>query len=161
MTKEEKRKIYLKEYYLKKQEYYKQLNKEYRLKNKEHTLLYWKEYSLKNKEHIKEYKKEYNKNNRNKKNVINAKRRAKKKAATPENANYKIIQVFYNMSNRLTNCLGIPFHVDHLIPLNINGIHHENNLLPVPASVNLSRKKDEIDLSHPFYSHLNFKNLDD
>lgn len=156
LKKQEQRKIYNKEHRLKNKEHIKKQRKEYRLKNKEHLLKEKAEYYQKNKEYIKEKRKEYVKNNPDKINERAARRRAKKKAVTAENANKNIIKTFYKMSSRLSECLGIPFHVDHLIPLNINGIHHEENLLPVPASVNISRKKDEIDLSHPFYSHLDF-----
>jgi transcription initiation factor TFIIIB Brf1 subunit/transcription initiation factor TFIIB len=100
------------------------------------------------------FKKWYNANKG--RHAHNLRKREKQiKEATPKDANLKIIRTFYEMSDRLSKCLGIPFHVDHLVPISRQGQHHETNLLPVPASVNLE-KNNKCDLSHPFYSHLNF-----
>jgi len=138
MTKEE-RKDYDKKYY-----------KNNADKKKEYTKKYYRDNMLK----IKDYHKEYRKNNPDKVNASDAKRRAVKTSATPENANQNIINTFYEMSARLTVCIGIKYHVDHLVPLSKGGKHHEENLLPVPASVNLT-KNGSLDFSHPFYSHIN------
>lgn len=129
--------------------------KKYYQDNKERLTEYNNEFKKSNKEYYKEYDKNWHKNNPHYSAKRNAKRRAMKLEATPEDANPNIIKTFYEMSNRLTKCLRIPFHVDHLIPLIKGGLHHENNLLPVPASVNLS-KHGNLDFSHPFYQHLYF-----
>lgn len=49
------------------------------------------------------------------------------------------IKVFYEAAKRVGNCLGIKFHVDHIIPLSIGGSHHQSNLQWVPQKWNISK----------------------
>ena len=76
-------------------------------------------------------------NNRNK----CAKRRAKIHKASVKLKAYqnKIIKNFYEYSVRLTSKLGIEFHVDHIVPLSIGGLHHPSNLQVVPARWNIRK----------------------
>jgi len=132
-------------------------NKIYYQKNKDRILLNEKEYREKypEKKKLKDYNWWHNVRDKEKKSKINlygANRRSRINGKNPSKDG--IILTMYEMAERLTKCLGIPFHVDHLIPLSKGGEHNKNNLLPVPANVNL-KKKDKIDFSHPYYNHLN------
>jgi hypothetical protein len=59
----------------------------------------------------------------------------------------RIIDSMYDYSQRLTSCLGILHHVDHIIPISRGGYHIHTNMQVLPASIN-SRKKDK--LPHEF-----------
>ncbi len=50
-----------------------------------------------------------------------------------------LIKQFYEYRIRLQDKLGIPFHVDHIVPLSKGGLHHPSNLQVVPASWNRSK----------------------
>lgn len=52
----------------------------------------------------------------------------------------------YQTANRLSKCLGIPFDVDHIIPLSRGGRHDYRNLQVLPRTLNLRK-----------LNHLNFK----
>ena len=49
------------------------------------------------------------------------------------------IRMIYKICRRITKCLGVPHHVDHIVPLYRNGLHHPNNLQILPAKLNLEK----------------------
>lgn len=54
----------------------------------------------------------------------------------------KQIEELYKLSDRLSKCLGIPHHVDHIIPLQgklVSGLHIFSNLRVIPATINLRK----------------------
>ena len=116
--------------------------KEYREKNKERLIVYEKERYVRRKESRAIYIKKWSTENKDKVNAISARRRAAKLNATPAWADKEAIDRMYTVSNFLTNKLGEPHHVDHVIPLqgkNICGLHVEYNLDVIPAVDNLSK----------------------
>lgn len=70
-----------------------------------------------------------------------ARRRARKNRAvvplTP--AEQQRIVALYAEAARRTAETGIAHHVDHDVPLALGGLHHPDNLLVVPASINLAK----------------------
>ena len=75
-------------------------------------------------------------------NAYNAVRSRAKKEATPKWANKEKIQWFYREARRLTEASGMPYHVDHIVPLNsrkVCGLHNEFNLEVIPARINLQK----------------------
>ncbi len=60
--------------------------------------------------------------------------------------------VLRNMAQRLQNCLGIKYHLDHILPLIEGGYHHHLNLQPIPAKFNLD-KGDSLDYNHMSIIH--------
>lgn len=63
----------------------------------------------------------------------------------PDNANRKIIAVFYKTARRLTSITGIRFDVDHMTPFRQNGLHHQSNLLVIPATLNKRKQNRTIE----------------
>jgi hypothetical protein len=64
------------------------------------------------------------------------------KQATPPWANMKYIRLFYEMAKLEEERLGVPVHVDHIIPLkgkNVCGLHVEDNLQLLTAKDNLQK----------------------
>ena len=76
-----------------------------------------------------------------KKNAIEAHRRAAKLQRTPSWANQINIKMFYEVAEVLSRG-GVLFHVDHIVPLKgkeASGFHVENNLQVLPWHQNLRK----------------------
>lgn len=82
---------------------------------------------------------DYKKRTRPKQNACNAKRRARKLNQTPPDADFKKIEEIYEEAKRLEEEKDEPFHVDHKVPLSKGGLHHQDNLEPIPAIDNLRK----------------------
>lgn len=70
------------------------------------------------------------------------KKRANKLQRTPAWADLKEIQAFYTAARWMTDLMGEPYHVDHIIPLKgklVSGLHVETNLQILKASDNLAK----------------------
>jgi hypothetical protein len=119
---------------------YNQNNKEllraYYHKNKSIFLKNSKKYYIKNREKHLEYMKQYRKNNKGRINSLNIRNKKNRKKSLHPQRNEKIIKVFYDMSNRLSKCLGIKFNVDHIFPISKGGWHHEENLQVITEVLN-------------------------
>jgi hypothetical protein len=79
-----------------------------------------------------------------------AKRRARE--AFPVWADRFIVKEMYDLARRRTQCTGIKWEVDHIVPLQsdlVCGLHVEHNLRVVPASVN----RDKGNLRWPDHSN--------
>ena len=79
--------------------------------------------------------------NPEKKNAIEANRRASRLQRTPIWANHANIKMFYEVAEVLSRG-GVLFHVDHIIPLKgkeASGFHVENNLQILPWHQNLRK----------------------
>ena len=50
-----------------------------------------------------------------------------------------IVRGIYEASQRVSECLGVPFHVDHIVPVSKGGTHSPENLQIVPAKWNLQK----------------------
>mgnify|MGYP006270089537 CR=1 FL=1 len=106
---------------------------------------YIKEYHKDNWEVIKSHKRRYIKNNPDKVNAITAKRRSSKINRTPKwlsKNDINQIKMYYSLAKRLSNCLQIEYHVDHIIPLQgkyISGLHVPSNLQVIPSTINFKK----------------------
>lgn len=81
-------------------------------------------------------------NNRDKCNAVNARYRASKLQATPVWANHAEIAKVYKLADMLTALHGVPYHVDHIYPLQgryVSGFHTHQNLQVLPSNVNQSK----------------------
>ena len=105
-----------------------------------------KQYRINNKERDSKYSKQYCKDNRDKVNAKTAKYRAKKLNQSPTltpQENDKML-LYYKISDYM----GPEWSVDHIIPMNKDGIHHPDNIQVTTVEEN-SRKKDRLDYTIP------------
>jgi hypothetical protein len=113
----------------------------YREKGRESSKLWRKKNPTKYKENLENWIKE----NPDKYKLITAKGNSKRRAAEKNNTpdlthNQKlIIETIYLQRIRLEKRLGIPFHVDHVIPISKGGLHIPSNLQVLPAKLNLKK----------------------
>jgi 5-methylcytosine-specific restriction endonuclease McrA len=79
-------------------------------------------------------------------------RRARKEGAVPKNQTPEdsaIIASIYSQAQRVSKCLGVTMHVDHILPLSKGGGHQPSNLQVLPKTTNL-RKSDKLDFQLQF-----------
>jgi len=139
---------YLKEYVKQRREdykeYYQEHYKKYYQNNKKYIIEKTKKWVKNNKKYRKEYYRQWQENNKDKVNVNNSKRRAMKLNQTPLNANmFKILEIYSITSLMNEISINIKWHVDHIKPLSRGGLHHQDNLQVLEASVNL-RKSNKL-----------------
>ena len=95
-----------------------------------------------NREKAREGCRKWNAANRDKRNALDAKRRAAKLQRTPEwltKEHYKQMEDMYTKSHRLFEQLDVKYDVDHIIPLqgdNVSGLHVPWNLQVITAEEN-------------------------
>lgn len=105
-----------------------------------------KEYREKNSKYYREYLRKYYQENKDKFNDYRATRGNRIAQRTPAWANIEAIENIYREARRLSLETGTLYHVDHIIPINgdgISGLHVESNLRIIPATENL-RKKNKV-----------------
>ena len=88
------------------------------------------------------YNKQWARSNRDKRTFTASKRRAAKLQRTAAWADTDAIKSIYAEARRLQKVLGIPMHVDHVLPLQgelVCGLHVESNLQVIPAILNLKK----------------------
>lgn len=122
------------------------------LEKKDHITNVNKKWYFENKEKVRENRRKYAKNNRDKFHIKESIRRARKIENTHELFNPKIHNVYYHMRLRLEKCLGIKYHIDHILPLAKGGYHHHLNLQVIPSDLN-SEKNDNLYFKHPSLVH--------
>ena len=109
-------------------------------RNPESLIVSWKRNY--NKEVAIQRAKEWKKRNPDAVSANQADRRARKVSATPVWANRFFIKEAYSIAKLRTKSTGIVWHVDHIVPLKgkaVCGLHVENNLQVIPASVNYAK----------------------
>jgi len=110
-------------------------------KHRQNSLAWYKNNPVRAKENLENWKKENPERYKLLLRKGSAKRRATKKNNTPDlTLNQKlIIETIYLQRIRLEKRLGIPFHVDHVIPISKGGLHIPSNLQVLPAKLNLKK----------------------
>jgi len=106
------------------------------------------EYNAANREERNRYNSKYAKANPAKNAAAQSRERAKRKAAIHPDLDRKIENTIFELRDRLTAKLGIPFHVDHIIPISRGGRHHHANLKVIPAKLN-QQKSARLDYELP------------
>ena len=88
---------------------------------------------------------EWNAKNKDKKAALQSKRRAAQLQRTPKwltEDDLWMIEEAYHLAQLRTEMLGIPYHVDHIIPLQgkkVSGLHVPSNLQVIPAQENIKK----------------------
>jgi len=70
---------------------------------------------------------------------LRAHHRARLLTLTPSDADKAKIAEFYTMASRLTRITGKPYHVDHIKPLAMGGLHHQDNMVVMFGPLNQSK----------------------
>lgn len=99
-------------------------------------------YQITNAEKLKATSARWRADNKASHNIAAARYRASKYTATPAWADSSLIADKYVQAAAATEIFGVPFHVDHSVPLQsklVCGLHCEKNLKVVPKWVNLSK----------------------
>lgn len=103
-------------------------------------------YVKRNKERFARYSSRYYRDNRDRFYASNAKRRAREVLATPpwfSEWDAFVIEEAYAAARRRGEAMGIPWDVDHMIPLHAkiaSGLHVAHNIQVIPAEVNRSKR---------------------
>jgi len=124
-------------------------SKKYITKHRDKYLLLHRESMMKwrkeNPDIVKKIQKTWAKKNPEKVLANNSKHRARRKnQAVILDRNEKLtIDVIYKARKRISDCVGIQFHVDHIYPIAKGGLHKLSNLQLLPAKINI-KKKDKI-----------------
>lgn len=153
----DRRKAYLQSYNEKHKNKIKLSKSRYYLENKQRFSEARKEWKRRNPDKVRFANQAYTKRNKDAVNSSTAKRRARKKNATPSwltDQDYSNIRAVYTMADRLSSCLGVKHHVDHIIPLDgkvVCGLHVPWNLRAIPAAINLKKADKIIDLPGTIY----------
>ena len=114
---------------------------ENREKSNEHKL----EWKKRNPENTKKHKDLYRERYPHKHIAHNGKRRAAKLLRTPKwltADDLFIIEEAYHLAKLRTEVTGIPWHVDHILPLQgkkVSGLHVPGNIQVIPAKENLKK----------------------
>ena len=133
---------------LKAQEALRKRQSEYRDSHKQEAKKYSEKYRAKNRENLLEKKRKYQRENLAA-HVARAKAYKYKKSGEYNKlseADKSIVALMYGANQRVSKCLGIQFHVDHIIPLSKGGTHAPHNLQIVPAQWNLSKSNNNSDV---------------
>jgi hypothetical protein len=85
---------------------------------------------------------DWHKRHRDKSSAAFMKYHAAKMHRIPPWADMGAIKMFYEIARRVTQCTGIRFEVDHIVPLrgkHVSGLHLPNNLQVIPKSANCKK----------------------
>lgn len=106
---------------------------------------YYKNWVIENRDKVRQTASKYQKNNKGKVNSRTATRHAAKMQRTPSWVSKEekwLIEEIYNLAALRTKVTGIPWHVDHVVPLqaaNASGLHVPENLRVVTYYENCSK----------------------
>lgn len=143
---------YAKRYAVEKSDRIKDYTSRYYIENKSVINERNKKWASENHEYKKQINKEYSQNNKDKINISTSRRRAKIKNALHIKHNTEIERVYQSLAIRVKDCIGVDFHVDHILPLDVGGFHHHGNLQVVPGRLNES-KGNRLDFRNPLFIH--------
>lgn len=132
-------------------------NRRWMIRNREKANQYAASYRKRHPDRVVKAQKKYAKNNQARIADKNARRRAIGSQAQPPWSQRDKVEQIYKLAKMVEYLSGRKVHVDHVVPLvgkNVCGLHCEQNLVPVPALVNLrkgNKFNDKTDLSRTRY----------
>ena len=141
----ERQKQYAREWYLRNRELTIARARAWELANPEKTAEKKQRWRKKNPENVKKHKEIWRKKNPHKLNAYVGKRRAAKLLRTPKwltADDLFIIEEAYHVAKLRTELTNIPWHVDHILPLQgkkVSGLHVPGNIQVIPAKINLQK----------------------
>jgi hypothetical protein len=130
------------EWYKRNKEYKLEYCKEYREENKEVVTERGKKYYQNNREKVLQYQKNYRDSDKSKGAAKAARRRSRLLKRTPKwltKEEFGLIEAKYAIARWLSEVVGIPYEVDHIIPLQgkyVSGLHTPDNLSIIKAKEN-------------------------
>ena len=151
----EKNKAVIKKWYIKNKERHRSVGKKWMEQNKDRFKVYQKNWCKDNTNKLSEYKKQWVADNIERVRIINktseSKRRAIKSESVKDLTKTQEIMIkhYYAHASRVSSKLGIEFHVDHIVPLSLGGLHHPSNLQVVPARWNMRKHNNNTNLWLP------------
>lgn len=116
-----------------------QASRSWRLKNRERERLTCRLWRESNRAASREASRNWSKNNPARVCEIRQKRVATKRKAIPDDIWQNAVDQIFEISRRVSKCLGIPHSVDHIFPLAKGGSHCHRNLQILPAAINHSK----------------------
>jgi len=129
-------------YRLNNQEQYREYQSKWREDNREKSNAYTRKWRSENPEKQYQASRNWVKAVPGRQYALSRSRKKHIKQATPSWANFRYIRLFYEMAKMEEERLGVPVHVDHIIPLrgkNVCGLHVEDNLQLLTAKDNLRK----------------------
>ncbi len=121
-------------------ESYNAYNRAYYAKRREDIRAKRAEEKIRRADAYKEYARKWYTNNPEKCRLrCRARRASIAKAASPDH-NRKIELALEHARRRISQCVAVPFEIDHVMPIKHGGLHHHGNLQLLPATLN--RKKN-------------------
>jgi hypothetical protein len=132
-------KIYTSRHYIKHREEILKRTAEYKAANKDAVRERNRAHRRANLGRFVQHSRAWQKRNPEKVTALVSLRKAKRLRATPSWANPFFIAEAYDLAQRRSKATGFKWHVDHVVPLQsplVCGLHVENNLQVIPASVN-------------------------
>lgn len=112
--------------------------RQYYQHNKERALERQRQWEMQNIAYVREWQRKYQRENRQ----HSAKRRASFRQAVPQWYDHDAVALIYKQRQELEEQTNIPYHVDHIVPLNgerVCGLHWSENLQVLPASENIRK----------------------
>lgn len=116
--------------------------KEYREANRDRRIAQKRAWDAENAERRRQYERLRWRLNPETARAEDRKRKEAIRRALPPWADAVAIAAFYEQAVRVSQCTGIPHHVDHVVPLRgrrVSGLHVPLNLRVVPAAVNIRK----------------------
>jgi len=112
--------------------------------------IYIKKWRLENRERYIKHAISWNKSHPEKRKALEANRRVRSVQGNVmlHYSQMKIIDTIYESSKRISDCIGINHHVDHIVPISKGGYHVHTNLQIIPAIINF-RKSNKLNYSIP------------
>ncbi len=119
--------------------------------NKDRFKVYQKNWCKDNAIKLSEYRKKWVDDNIERVRLWNKTSESKRRAIKSESikdlteTQEVMIKHYYAHASRVSSKLGIEFHVDHIVPLSLGGLHHPSNLQVVPAVWNMRKHNNNTD----------------
>jgi len=142
-TSKENQKRLARKWYLQNKELAKERAKAWALANPEKTIKSKQKWREENRERHNAINRKWDANNKPVKAALECKRRASQIQRTPAwDPDAHLIVAKYQLAAMLSTASGIPYHVDHIIPLQgrkISGLHVFSNLRVIPGENNVKK----------------------